>query len=256
MQSPRWVARIALISLSIVGTIPSALASGDELSAKQSAAVIPQARTDPWWIERHEASNARAKKGGIDLVWIGDSITQGWESAGQDVWQRYYGDRNAANLGFSGDRTQHVLWRLEHGNVDNIAPKVVIIMIGTNNSNRDDFTADEIADGVRAIVNSVRQKLPEARILLLGIFPRGERSNAQREKIAEVNSNVAKVADGNDVRYMDIGDVFLDDEDRISPKFMPDFLHLSPAGYERWAKAIEPVLVEMLGEESSSNRSR
>lgn len=231
-------------------TVPVS-AMAQEKAPRQSAAVTPQARAESWWLERHQRINARAKKGDIDLIWVGDSITQGWETVGKEVWKKYYGSRKAANLGISGDQTQHVLWRLEHGNVEGVSPKIAVIMIGTNNCNGDDYSAEEISRGVLAIVKSVRDKLPQTRILLLGIFPRGEYPNAQRRKIAVVNSTVAKIANGEDVLYLDIGDGFLEDDGRISQKIMPDFLHLSPAGYEIWAKAVEPVLADMFGEKKS-----
>lgn len=252
MRSPFVSARPLFIGLAALGVTLSALALDAEQSARQSATVIPQGRAESWWVERHQATNARVSKGDIDLVWIGDSITQAWESEGREVWKEYYGKRKALNLGFSGDRTQHVLWRLAHGNIDGISPKAVVIMIGTNNSNGDDCTADQIVDGVRAIVRTVREKLPQTRVLLLGIFPRGERPNAQRGKIAAVNSSIARLADGESVRFLDIGDRLMEDDGRISPKIMPDFLHLSSAGYEIWAKAVEPALTEMLGEKGAS----
>ncbi|MHC4063747.1 MAG: platelet-activating factor acetylhydrolase IB subunit [Planctomycetota bacterium] len=252
MRTPELIDRAVVTGfVAIVVAVPVS-ATAKEQAPRQSAAVTPQARPDAWWVERHEKINTRAKKGDIDLIWLGDSITQGWESAGKGVWQKYYGNRRTANMGISGDQTQHVLWRLEHGNVEGISPKVAVIMIGTNNSNGGDYTHEEIAQGVLTIVQSVREKLPQTRVLLLAIFPRGQYPDAQREKIAAVNSTIAKSADGRMVRYLDIGDRFLDGSGRISREIMPDFLHLSPAGYEIWAKSIELVLVEMLGQKSSS----
>jgi beta-glucosidase len=253
MQRPYLISRIVLSSLAAMTVTWPVVAADDIQPAKQSAAVTPEPRTAAWWVERHQNANARGKEGNIDLIWIGDSITQGWEGAGAEVWNRFYGTRRPANLGFSGDQTQHVLWRLEHGNLEGITPKVAVIMIGTNNSNGDDFSAAEITEGVKTIVKSVRTKLPKTRVLLLGIFPRGEYPNAQREKIINVNNAIAQMADSSTVRYVDIGDAFLQEDGRISREIMPDFLHLSPKGYEIWAKAIEPVLAEMLGEKSESS---
>ena len=149
----------------------------------------------------HESFLERAKEGNIDLLFLGDSITQGW--ANNDVWKRFYAPRNAANFGIGGDRTQHVLWRLEHGEVDGIHPKVVVLMIGTNNSGSN--TAEEIANGVTAIVKSIREKLPETKILLLGVFPRAEKPGSIRDKLAAVNAQIAKLDDGKTVKYLDIG---------------------------------------------------
>lgn len=213
----------------------------------QHSAVQP-AQRDGWAHERFLAMNERVGQGDIDLVFLGDSITQGWEGAGKAVWQGHYGKHMAVNLGVSGDRTQHVLWRLNNGNVDGIAPQVVVVMIGTNNSNGDDNTVAEIADGVRAIVGTLREKLPGAKILLLDIFPRGEVPNPQRGKICQVNQLLEKLHDGEHVYFLSIGHHFVDDEGRISTEIMPDHLHLSERGYRIWAEAIGPTLSKLLGE--------
>ncbi len=195
-----------------------------------------------WWKRRHEYVLDQNKEGNVDLVFIGDSITQGWEGAGKEAWSGHFAPRHAANLGFSGDRTQHVLWRLDHGELDGIKPKAAVLMIGTNNSNGSDNTPDEIADGIRAIVARLHDKQPQMKVLLLGIFPRGEKPNPQRDKIAAVNTSIAKLDDGKTVRYLDIGAKFLQPDGSISKEIMPDFLHLSPKGYEIWTDAIQPNL--------------
>jgi lysophospholipase L1-like esterase len=227
---------------------PSANRSAAQQAAdpKKHSAVTPVPRG--WWLERHLQVNQRVSQGNVDLVFLGDSITQGWESAGAEVWKKHYGDRKAVNLGFSGDRTQHVLWRLDHGNIDGISPKAVVLMIGTNNSNGEDNTAEEIADGIIAIVEKLRQKLPETKVLLLAIFPRGEEPSPQREKNAKASRLASKVADGKMVHYLDIGDRFLAADGTLSKEIMPDLLHPGPAGYEIWAEAIEKKLTELLGE--------
>ncbi|MGE3182261.1 MAG: GDSL-type esterase/lipase family protein, partial [Phycisphaerae bacterium] len=148
----------------------------------------------------------------------------------------------------SGDRTQHVLWRLDHGHFEGFTPKVVVLMIGTNNSNGDDNTVTEIADGVRAIVGRIRAKSPTTKILLLDIFPRGETPNPQRGKNCQVNQLLAKLDDGNFVHYHPIGHLFLDDAGKISKDIMPDFLHLTERGYEIWAAAIEEKLDALMNE--------
>ncbi len=196
--------------------------------ARRTAPAVPPAR----------------KKGGVDLLFLGDSITQGWND--NEVWKRFYGPRNAANFGIGGDRTQHVLWRIQNGELDGIEPKVVVLMIGTNNA--DNATTDEIAQGVTAIVEGLRHRLPKARILLLGIFPRGEKPNETREKLGTVNAKIAGLDDGRHVKYLDIGKAFLNEDGTISREIMPDFLHLSPKGYRIWADAMEPTLWSMLDE--------
>jgi lysophospholipase L1-like esterase len=197
------------------------------------------------WMKMHESFLDRAKKGDVDLLFLGDSITQGWNGQSQ-IWDRYYGPRNAANFGIGGDRTQHVLWRIQNGELEGISPKVVVLMIGTNNVGSN--TADEIAQGVTAIVKELRTKLPDAKILLLAVFPRGEKPNPDRAKLQQVNDQIAKLADDKAVTYLDIGAKFLHDEGTISKDEMPDFLHLTRKGYRIWADAIEPTLWSLLDE--------
>jgi beta-glucosidase len=206
---------------------------------------VPRAGT---WMKTHDRYLERVKQGSADLVFLGDSITAGWgdvnrKGNGQEVWKRLYAPRNAVNLGIGGDRTQHVLWRIENGEVDGIKPKAVVLMIGTNNVK--DNTAAEIAAGITAIVRRLRDKLPESKVLLLGVFPRGEKPGAAREKLAEVNEKIKRLAEGAMVVYLDIGENFTSNDGTISPEIMPDYLHLSPKGYQIWADAIEPTLAKM-----------
>lgn len=216
--------------------------------AEGNSAVTPEPRSDAWWVQRHESFNERVAKGNVDLIFIGDSITHGWEGEGKEVWAKYYAERNAVNLGIGGDRTQHVLWRLEHGNIDNISPKAAVLMIGTNNSNGKDNTAEEMGEGITAIVRQLRKTLPKTRILILAIFPRGPEPSAQREKNAAASEIAYKLADGKMVHYMDIGKHFLQPDGTLTQDIMPDYLHLSPAGYQMWAIAIEGKLRELMGE--------
>lgn len=194
---------------------------------------------------RHESFNKRVAEGNVDLVFIGDSITQGWEGAGKGVWAEYYGKRNAVNLGIGGDRTQHVIWRLDNGNFKDITPKAAVIMIGTNNSGSN--TSQEIADGVTKIVEQIRKKSPKTKILLLAVFPRGANKDDGRRKVNQgANQIFSKLDDGKHVHYLDIGKAFLDDDQTLPREIMPDLLHLSPQGYEIWAKSIEAKLASLL----------
>ncbi len=213
-----------------------------------ASATIPAPRPGVW-IKQHEAFLDRAKKGPVDLLFLGDSITAGWRNA-PAVWSRYYAPRQAANFGIGGDRTQHILWRLENGEVDGIHPKVVVLMIGTNNTGSN--TEAEVAEGVKAIVERLRSKLPDTKILLLGIFPRGSNrdktipSITPDPKIARINARLAALDDQKMVKYLDIGVAFLDEAGRVSRAAMPDFLHLTPIAYQTWADAIEPTLWDMM----------
>lgn len=227
---------------------------------KPNSAIVPVSKNnEEWWKTLNETFNARAKegaeKGDIDLIFLGDSITFGWQREGAKVWDEYYGKRHAVNFGIGGDRTQHVLWRVQNGNLNGLAhpkaghaPRLLVLMIGTNNSNGNDNTAAEIGAGVKACIAAIREKLPETRILLLSVFPRGEKPNPQREKNAEASRIAAGAADGKMVFSMDIGDSFLEPDGTLTKEIMPDSLHLSEEGYRRWAAAIESKVKELLGE--------
>ena len=213
-------------------------------------ATVPAPRPGQW-IQQHEKFLERARKGPVDLLFLGDSITAGWTGA-RDVWSRYYAPRQAANFGIGGDRTQHILWRLDNGEVDSIKPKVVVLMIGTNNTGSN--SEAEIADGVRAILDRLHTKLPTAKVLLLGVFPRGSSRDKAvpavpaDPRIARINARLAAFDDDKTVKYLDIGVAFLDDAGKVSRTNMPDLLHLTPASYQIWAEAMEPTLWKMLDE--------
>lgn len=215
---------------------------------KDHSAVKPVPRGEPWWQERHAAIDHRLKQTDTQLVFIGDSITQGWEGGGKQAWEKFYGPRKAVNMGIGGDRTQHVLWRLEHGNFDLVKPKLAVVMIGTNNSNGADNTAEEIGDGIVKIVKTLRAKQPQMKVLVLAIFPRGEKPSPQREKNAGASAIAAKLADDKDVFYLDIGPKFLEADGTLSKEIMPDLLHLNEKSYAIWAESIEPKVKELLGE--------
>lgn len=206
-------------------------------------ATKPVPRND--WMVAHESFNAIAKKGGIDVVFLGDSITAGWNGNGKTIWAARYAPLKAANFGIGGDRTQHVLWRLQNGNFDGITPKAVVLMIGTNNTGSD--TAPQIAEGVAAIVKEIQTRSPATKILLLAVFPRFEKADHPiRLKIAEINATIAKLDDGQKVFFQDIGAKFLQPDGTLTKDIMPDLLHLSPAGYQIWADAIQDKLAELL----------
>jgi len=217
------------------------------------AADRPAPKTNsPVFFELHESFLARAKSGPIGLLFLGDSITAGWKKA-PHIWEHYYGAYQPANFGIRGDQTQHVLWRIEQGELDGIDPKVVILMLGTNNSAK--YTAGEISAADRKIVGLIRAKLPQTKILLLGIFPRGPREkNGVPENVAErmaviraVNADLATLDDGNTIRYLDITSAFLGNDGTIPNIIMPDQLHPNAAGYQLWADAMQPLLKEMMG---------
>lgn len=219
-----------------------------ETATRSNTAILPVSREGKA-LERQNLVLLRAKQnpGACDIVFIGDSITQGWEGNGKNVWERYYGKRKCLNFGVGGDRTQHVLWRFENGQLDGVQPKAAVLMIGTNNSNKDDYTEAEILQGVQAVVKQLRARLPETKILVVGIFPRGQTFSAQRGKILQVNQALARLADGDAIHYIDFGSQLIEADGSISKEIMPDYLHLSERGYEIWADALEPKLKEVLG---------
>jgi lysophospholipase L1-like esterase len=232
-------------------------------------AAEPISRMDlPWWRARHEAVLQRLKTGGpVELVWLGDSITQNWEKHGppewQDfapAWEHFYGDRHAINLGFVGDTTASVLWRLDNGEVSGIAPKAVVLLIGANNLGRVHWGAEDTLAGIDAIVADLRHRLPATKILLLGILP-SERSDWATETTLAVNRALAtRYAHVEGVTFMDVSSLFmqggkLDRGAFYDPKETPPDppLHPTAQTQARIAAAIEPTLAAMLGDRSKAN---
>jgi len=199
---------------------------------------------DANWMKRHEGFVKIAKRGDVDVLFLGDSITDGWRK--QKAWKKSFAPLKAANFGIGGDRTEHVLWRISNGELEGIKPRVAVLMIGTNNTGSN--SAEQIAAGIKAIVHKIKELSPQTKILLLGVFPRGPEPNTKgREKIAKINQDIAKLDDGKRVKYMDIGAKFTKDDGTLTKDIMPDFLHLSRRGYEIWAEAIAPTVRELLG---------
>ena len=239
MKRAPWFAIVAMIAASC----------GSEPSASPSVAVPKDAE----WLKTHEAFLQRARQGKVDLLFLGDSITAWWFSSNGEgkgaieVWKRYYAPKHAANFGIPGDRVENLLWRIENGEVDGIKPKAVVVLIGTNNVMID--TPAEIAEGIGKVVKRLRAKLPETKILLLGIFPRSERQDMVRERNRAVNERISRLDDGRFIFYQDLESKFIEPDGSIRREIMPDSLHLSKRGYEIWAEAMEPTLRELLGEQ-------
>lgn len=195
------------------------------------------------WLQQVRSffENARKEAPSIRLVFDGDSITRGWLGNGRPVWHEQYASLGAFNFAIGGDGAQHVLWRLSQGQLQGINPKLVVLMIGTNNIRQN--TPENVAAGVTAVVREYRRQCPEAVILLLGILPRGEKpSDPLREKVRLTNQILAGLDDGEKILFQDIGAKFLEPDGSISAKTMPDFLHLAPESYNLWAEAIRPVI--------------
>lgn len=245
---------VAALFVTSLATAASALRDPEKNSA-----VKPEPR-DANWVKRHDGFVAIAKQGGVDVLFVGDSITDFWrrpqtekQSGGKKVWDREFAPLHAANFGISADRTQHVLWRLQNGELEGIHPRAVVLMIGTNNTGfeRDNVTPrntpQQAAEGVKEIVELLRAKLPQTKILLLAVFPRGEKpDHPQRKQVNEVNAIIAKLDDGRHVHFLDIGRKFLTADGTLPKAIMPDFLHPNEKGYEIWAAAIKQPLAQLL----------
>ena len=254
---PRFLASLLVLALSVASlrAQPAAAPAPPAPAATQPApkqepdvaAIKYDSKTgqkNEKFLKMHEEFADRAKQGNVDVLFLGDSITNGWRSQ-KEIWETHFGKYNPANFGIGGDRTQHVLWRIENGELETIRPKVVVLMIGTNNVNGD--RPARIADGITKIVETIKSKQPQAKVLLLAVFPRSaEPTHEHRAKIKQINDTIAKLDDGGkSVRYLDIGDKFLQPDGTLSKDIMPDYLHLSKQGYQIWADAISPVLAEM-----------
>ncbi len=211
--------------------------------------------------KKHESFNEISKLGEAQLVFLGDSITAGWSGKGKAAWERVWAPMKAVNFGIGGDRTEHILWRLQNGNYDGLKPKLTVLMIGTNNTGHQGRSAIEhdgvvytspaahTASGVEAIIKKLQEKQPQMKILLLAIFPRGADNNDKyRQQNSETNALIAKLADGKKVHFLDINAAFLGADGTLSKEIMPDLLHPNEAGYEIWTKAIEGRVKELLAE--------
>jgi lysophospholipase L1-like esterase len=176
---------------------------------------------------------------------VGDSITDGWRNAGQPVWDQHFAPLKPANFGIGGDTTQGVLWRMQNGELDGFKAKLIVLMLGTNNINRNPI--DEIVDGDRLIVEEFKKRQPQAKVLLLGIFPRSaDPANPYRASIKEINGKLAKLADNKQVFFMDIGERFLAADGALPTDIMPDGLHPNLRGYRIWADAISGRVKELM----------
>ncbi len=226
---------------------PASKAPSEPKPRALSAPLMPAWRSNPTnWMARHEGFVELAKKGGVDLLFLGDSITDGWRTRGSNVWNKTYAPRKAANFGIGGDRTEHLLWRLQAGELDGIKPKVAVIMIGTNNSKSD--KPEQVAEAIRLIIYEVQTHCPRTKVLLLAVFPRNKPTDTQEQidNNRKVNEIIAKYDDGKRVRFLDINKVFVGPDGKVPAEIMTDFLHPNEHGYQLWADAMEPTLAAML----------
>ncbi len=232
-------------------------------------AATPMPRMDtPWWRARHQEKLAEIKRGRVDLVWLGDSITQDWEQQGPPdwrdfapVWQRFYGDRNAVNLGFKGDTTAHLLWRMQNGELDGIRPKAAVVLIGANNMGRVHWDAPQTVAGIAAVLDELQRRLPGTRILLLSVLP-SIRSKWVTRTTNAINHELAtRYAPGGTITFMDLSRLFLRDGEVDRSQFFDDNLvppdpplHPTAQAQQRIAEAIEPALSSLLGDRNRLRR--
>jgi lysophospholipase L1-like esterase len=227
-------------------TAPAAASATTEPSvpADQPAERVgPAGHPNPRCLALHDSFLDRAWQAPVGLVFIGDSITERWRNA-PEIWKAHYWQYAPANFGVAGDRTENVLWRIANGELDHIDPKVVVLLIGTNNIND---TVDHIVGADTKIAGLIHTDLPKTKLLLLGLFPRAQDpADPKRDKIKQINAALAKLDDGHATRFLDIGSLLLDHDGVLQPEIMKDYLHLTPKGYQIWADAMQPLLDEMM----------
>jgi lysophospholipase L1-like esterase len=224
--------RLAIIALSAIAGLTVHAAE-----LESTTPVAAKTNGEKWWNGNCERILTDIKKmdGKIDVAFVGDSITARWR--GSESWTKHWGSYRAVNMGIGGDQTQHVLWRLQNGELDGYKAKLFVVLIGTNNMWAKDAEPANAAAGVKAIIDLIQSKQPQAKILLLSLLPTGEKPNPGREKRMAVNQLISKFAGGS-VEYMDISSKFLEADSTISKEVMGDFLHLAPKGFDIWAEAI------------------
>ncbi len=247
MRRHSYITSLLFGILILVTVIPVARAE----KAQPNLAVRPVPQTRAWWTKHHQTINQEVKERGrsAELIFIGDSLTSLWRFNGRRAWRDYYRHRKALNLGAAGDQIQHALWRLQNGNLQGLSPKLAVLMVGVNNIYQ---PVDHVVAGLRKTITYLRRRLPRTRVLVLGILPYGERPGRQRIKIGKVNETISRMADDRWIHFLDIGALFVKRDGTISRRLMTDYLHLTPRGYELWAGAMEPKVVQLMDEDLGS----
>ena len=209
----------------------------------------------------HQQLLAKAKTGGIDLYFLGDSITRRWGATDYPDflahWNQTFHGWNAGNFGWGGDRTENILWRLENGELDGVNPKVIVLLAGTNNVGKergDEAKAADVTRGVKAILELCRKKAPGATIVLTAIFPRND-SAVAKPTIDRINANLAKLTDGKSIRFLDVNAKLADAKGTLFEGLTVDALHLSLKGYQVWAEGLKPILTELLGPPAATDHA-
>ena len=215
-----------------------------------SPPAAPEPRTESWAVASFNRINIQVKTMSYRVLFLGDSITERWQLplwGAQRVWDANMAPRSVLNAGVSGDRTEHLRWRLDHGNLDGPPPKGIVLLIGTNDLAHG-RSPQEAAEGTREILLRLRQKLPNAHILLLGLTPRGaSASDPLRQEVVQVNQLIPSCADGQTIIYADIGGALLEPNGVLTRELSPDLLHFSAAGYERLIPKLDPLIDRLAG---------
>jgi lysophospholipase L1-like esterase len=266
MRVVRAIAAGKLSTATFAACITVAIAASQSLPTAQAPAQPadrPSPRTDPNSAVAHAQLLEKAKQGKIDLYFVGDSIARRWGATDYpDLlanWRQNFFGWNAADFGWGADRTQNILWRLENGELDGVNPKVIVILAGTNNVGSQpggDEKVEDITRGLAAIVNACRQKAPGATIVLTAIFPRND-NMAVMPEIDRINANLARLADGRTVRYLNVNDRLADKDGRLFEGVMNerDKLHPALQGYQVWADGLKPILTELLGPPATTDHA-
>ncbi|MDP9172894.1 MAG: GDSL-type esterase/lipase family protein [Planctomycetota bacterium] len=244
-----FLGNVAFSQTTVPSTGPARVRAGPAPSSTQ-----PSARNR----DRHAQFLQIARAGDIDLLFLGDSITDFWRTRGKTVWDKYFAPLKAANFGINSDRTQHLLWRIQNGELEGFKAKCIVLMIGTNNLTMPNQpprnTVSDAAEGVKTVVREIRARQPDARLLLLGVFPRGNpkiegglsADFPGRATVKELNKKIASLDDGQHIFYMDIGDKFLTPDGTLTKEIMADALHPTADGYQIWADAIIDKVKELM----------
>jgi (4-O-methyl)-D-glucuronate---lignin esterase len=251
------VCAILAIGFAAIWDIGIAKSQQAGLRSLTQSADQPAPQENPLFLPAHHALLEKAKQGTIDVYFLGDSITRRWQGTDYPEhkrnWDQNFFGWNAADFGWGGDTTRNVLWRLKNHELDGLHPKVVVLMIGTNNLGKDppsnrEATVEDVAKGIRAILDLVQEKAPAAKIVLMGITPRNDRGDAAlMPTIDEINARISQFADGKKVVYLNINDKLANQEGVLVEGMTEDGLHLSNKGYQIWADALKPLFTEWLG---------
>ncbi|MDZ4835737.1 MAG: GDSL-type esterase/lipase family protein [Candidatus Melainabacteria bacterium] len=240
ISSSKFKILIALLSLGLVS-----LGGFFWLEENKSPAEKSEAEVEKYYQKMHTRIMKRVKGVPIDLLFIGDSITEHWLDDGKDIWAKEYGAWNPGNFGLSGDTTYGVLWRLKQNDITGLKPKVAIVLIGTNDLSVGRGAA-ATARGIEKIVDTLKKQLPDTTVVLIGLLPRSRAADPGRKLITEVNQSISKLENGTDIRYLDVGNSFMGENGEVDPELMPDGLHLSNKGYRVFADAMKPTLAQYL----------